>query len=194
MIHSRSLHKRKAGAPRALLVLGAGMLLLAGCGGGGGGAAPPPVIPEGTFRATSNRAGAPAVFAPTVIGANSDGTSIQLYGDERTVEGGQVTASRRLTVTMYGPVQAGQALLVNETRAPGTAVVVYLESGLIGGTLRTTGEWRGTGGTININAVTTSRVEGTFAFSTRNAATGNTIQWSNGQFNVRFETPPPPGP
>ncbi len=156
-----------------------------GCGGGGGGGG----IPQGLSAGTT-RGGNLARFSPNVVGANVNGAQIQIYGDERSGPVNAYTVSRRLTITLYGPVTAGRSFTVNASRSSGSAYVSYITTENQNGQYITTGTWEGSGGSITVSAVDNSHVEGTFDFQTNIGPTP--ISWSNGQFNITFETPPPP--
>jgi hypothetical protein len=174
------------------LVVAATALWVSGCGGGGGGTTPqppggqPPPIPLHTFTSSADGAAAED-FAPNYPGASAAGTTVQVFGDEREGPVNAYDRSRRLTVTLHGPVAAGQAYQISDTKAPGTASVVYLvtERQPDGNLLRT-GEWRGTEGTVNVYVADGSRVEGTFTAETVNPGNGNVISWDNGRFNVPY--------
>lgn len=165
---------------------------IAGCGGGGGGGGGTTTIPLGTFQATTDRTTASTTFTANVAGASAGGTTVLLYGDERTGPVNAYTSSHRLTVTLYGPVTAGAAYTVAATHAAGTAVATYLETANQSGSYVTTGTWIATSGTINIDAANGSHIQGSLTLSTRNAANGAVIHWTSGKFNVAYETPPPP--
>ena len=164
---------------------------VAGCGGGGGGGGTPPV-PLGTFKATTDRTTAGTMFSANVAGASAGGTTVLMYGDERTGPENAYTSSHRLTVTLYGPVTAGAAYTIAASHTAGTAVATYLETANQSGSYVTTGTWPATDGSINIEAANGSHIQGTLALNTRNTSTGGVIHWASGQFNVAYETPPPP--
>ncbi|HEY3412048.1 MAG TPA: hypothetical protein VGM51_03215 [Armatimonadota bacterium] len=165
---------------------------VAGCGGGGGGGGTTPTVPLGTFNATTDRTTAAGAFSANVSGASAGGTTVLLYGDERTGPVNAYTSSNRLTVTLYGPVNAGAAYFIATSHAAGTAVATYLETANQSGSYVTTGIWTATSGTINIEVANGSHIQGTLTLTTRNAATGAVIHWTSGEFNVAYETPPPP--
>lgn len=164
---------------------------VAGCGGGGGGGGEP-TIPVGTFKAGTDRTTASSSFGANVTGANANGTTVQIYGDERTGPTNAYTSSHRLTLTLYGPVAAGASFTIGTSHAAGTAVATYLETANQSGAYVTTGIWNGTSGTITVSAANGSHIQGSFAFNTQNAANAAIIHWTAGQFNVAYETPPPP--
>lgn len=165
---------------------------VAGCGGGGGGGGGPVVVPLGTFKAGTDRTTASSSFSANVTGANADGTTVQIYGDERTGPTNAYTSSHRLTMTLYGPVTVGSTFSVGTSHAAGTAVANYLETTNQNGSYVTTGIWSGSSGSITVSAADGSHIQGSFAFNTMNTSNAATIHWTAGQFNVAYETPPPP--
>jgi hypothetical protein len=173
------------------MALAAACSLLAGCGGGGGGTPNPPTVPLGTFKSATDRTTTSTAFTANVVGASASGTTVQIYGDERTGPATAFTSSHRLTFTLYGPVSAG-SYAISTTHASGTAQAVYVETANQNGTYVTTGEWHATTGTIVVTTADGSHIQGTFSFNATNAASANVIHWTSGQFNVAYETPPPP--
>jgi hypothetical protein len=151
---------------------------------------PPP--PIGTFRASTDRTTASASFNANLTGANASGTTVQLYGDERSGPTNAYTSSRRLTVTLYGPVTNGASFTVGASHAAGTATVVYLETSQSAGAYTTTGIWNGNGGVVTVSAVNGSHIQGSLTATTVNTTNGAIVHWTSGEFNVAFETPPPP--
>jgi hypothetical protein len=167
---------------------------IAGCGGGGGGGGTPGPTPIalGTFNSATDRTTASTAFTANVTGANSNGTTVQLYGDERAGPVNAYTSSHRLTLTLYGTATAGSAFTVSTSHAAGTANATYLETTQTDGAYTTTGTWNGTDGVVSITEANGSHIAGTCTLNTRNAANGNVIHWTSGAFNLAFETPPPP--
>ena len=177
---------------KAITIAGlAAASLLTGCGGGGGGGGPAP-IPTGTFRAQV--AGAQTfTFAANVTGAVASGTRVTIYGDQRTGPVNAYTASKRLTLTIYGPVRPG-TYPIAATGASGTSEAVYMETVMQNAVYVTAGIWPATTGSIVVNAADGRHVEGTFTLSTRKTTNGSVVSWETGRFSVLYETPPtPPG-
>lgn len=162
--------------------------LLAGCGGGGGGG--PETIPLGTFSAQAT-GGASFTLAPNVQGAVASGTRVTIYADQRTGPVNAYNTSKRLTLTLYGPVQPG-TYPITATGGAGSSAAIYSETVKNNGVYTTTGIWQSTAGSITVNAADALHVEGTFTLTTRNPANGNSITWQNGRFSVSYETPPSP--
>jgi hypothetical protein len=164
-------------------------MLLAGCGGGGGGGGADNA--PGTFVAGSDRPGL-STFSPNVKSASPQGADVQITGDERTGAVLNFTTSRRLTLTLYGPVTV-RSYTVNNTRLPGTCMAVYVVTQKASnGTYYTESEWRGTGGSVNVTATDSSHIEATFNAGMLNVASSATFQFTNGKLNLTYESPPPP--
>lgn len=169
----------------ALLVAGA----LAGCGGGGGGGGPAP-NPTGSF--TGQASGAQSfTLTANVTGAVASGARVTVYGDQRTGPMAAYTDSKRLTLTLFGPVQPG-TYPVSPTGAAGTSSAVYVETTLRNALYVTTGTWRATEGSVTVNAADGRHIEGAFTLTTRNESTSAALSWQHGRFNVRYDTPPAP--
>ena len=179
--------KRMAVLP-GILALGA--LALAGCGGGGGGGngGGPGGVRPGTLQATGS--GVDNLSA-NVTGASADARTVRLYGDQRTGPVNAYTASRRLSVVLYRPVQPG-TYPVATSGASGTSSATYTVTRLTNGKYVTDGTWQATDGSVTVTKVDNSHVEGGFTLTMRNAANGNVLTFQNGAFNVSYETPPPP--
>jgi hypothetical protein len=163
--------------------------LLAGCGGGGGGGGPAP-IPPGTFTADAT-GGSPFRFSPNVMGAIASGSRVEIYADQRTGPINAYDSSKRLSLTLYGPVAPG-TFPIATSHASGTSAAVYVETVKQNGIYVQTGVWQATTGSITVNAADGRHVEGSFTLSTRNSKTNGVISFQNGRFSVNYETPPPP--
>lgn len=175
------------------IALAAACAALGGCGGGGGGGTPGPnPVALGTFKAGTDRTTAPAAFSANVTGASAGGATVLLYGDERTGPVNAYITSHRLTVTLYGPVTAGATFAIATSHVAGTAVANYLETANQSGAYVTTGTWSAVTGSITVSEANGSHIQGTFTLNTRNTSSGALIHWTSGQFNVAYETPPPP--
>jgi hypothetical protein len=176
-------------APTALL-MALGAAFLAGCGGGGGGGASD-VIAPGTFTAGSDRPGL-ATFSPNVKTAAALGSDVQITGEERVGDTLNYDVSRRLTMTLYGPVTA-RSYTVNNSRQPGTCLAVYIVTRkATNGKYFTESEWRGTSGSVNVSAVNSAHIQATFDATMLNIADNTTFRFSNGKLNLSFDSPPPP--
>lgn len=178
-------------APSAiLLVLCAAAV--SGCGGGGGGGDNGNAIPLGTFTSGSNRPGL-ATFSPNVKTAAALGSDIQITGEERVGDTLNYDVSRRLTMTLYGPVTI-RSYTVNNSRQPGTCLAVYIVTRKASnGKYFTEGEWRGTSGSVNVTAVNSAHIQATFDATMLNIADNTTFRFTNGKLNLGFDSPPPPG-
>lgn len=162
--------------------------LLAGCGGGGGGG-PAPIRP-GTFSAQASGAEA-FTFNGNVMGAVASGPRVVIYADQRTGPVNAYTSSRRITITLNGPVLPG-TYNVSPSGNAGTSQLLYTETVRRNDAYVTTGTWTATSGSVTVNVADGRHIEGSFSATVRNTATGNVITWQNGKFNVPYETPPSP--